>query len=140
MTARRLTAVALLAASALAIVWSAGALRSATAYEEAVESVTRLALGQGDGGDMVRATQAIERSRSFGPDTRAGRLEALLLVATGRPRRGAALAEAVVAAEPENLAAWGILFQATRRLDSARSREALRRIRELDPLTAGAGA
>lgn len=140
MTARRLTAVALLVASALAIVWSAGALRSATAYNEAVETAARLQLGQGDSGDVEHATEAVERSGSFGPDTRAKRAEALLLLATGRPRQAAALAEAVVAKEPENLDAWGILFQATRRLDPARSREALRRARELNPLTGRPGS
>jgi predicted Zn-dependent protease len=139
MTARRLAAAALLVASVLAIVWSAGALRSTTAYDKAVETAARLRLGQGDKGDVERATEAVERSRSVGPDTRARRAEALLLLATGRPRRAAALAEAVVAEEPENLDAWGILFQATRRLDPGRSREALRRARELNPLTGRSG-
>ena len=140
MTARRLTAAALLVASALAIAWCAGALRSATVYEEAVETAARLQLGQGERGDVERATEAIERSRSFGPDTREKRAQALLLLATGRPRQAAELAEMVVAKEPDNLDAWGILFQATRRVDPDRSREALRRARELNPLAGRPGA
>ena len=56
------------------------------------------------------------------------------LLSAGRPAAAAEAAERLVQSEPENLFAWGLLAEATRASDPARSREAARAIRRLNPL------
>jgi hypothetical protein len=134
---RLLTRVVLLVAALAVMGWTFGAMRSTDAYNEAIETSARIQFGAA--GDGRQARDAIDRSRRFGPDTRAVRARAFLLLATRHPRRAAAVAERVIGREPDNLDAWGILYEATRQFDRRRSREALRRARELNPLTGWPG-
>jgi hypothetical protein len=126
--------VLLLLASLAAIGWSIAAMRATDAFNDAVRITGLIQFGAAQPGDRERARDAIERSRQFGPDTRAMRAEAFLLLATGQPRRAAARAQDVIRREPESLDAWGILYEAARQFDQARAREALRRAQELNPL------
>lgn len=129
-----LTRAALALVSVLVVVWLVGSLRSTTAYEEALALAAQIQFSGGQEGGFQQAQGNIERSRRFGPDTRALRVRALLLLAVGRQAAAAATAERLVRLEPENLDAWGILFEATRQVDPERSNEALRRARRLNPL------
>lgn len=129
-----LTRAALALVSVLVVVWLVGSLRSTTAYEEALALTAQIQFSGGQEGGFQQAQENIRRSRRFGPDTRALRVRALLLLAVGRQAAAAATAERLVRLEPENLDAWGILFEATRQADPSRSNEALRRARRLNPL------
>ncbi len=53
----------------------------------------------------------------------------------GRPRSAARVAETVVREEPDNITAWGVLGQATKRTDRRRSARAAAEIRRLNPLS-----
>jgi predicted Zn-dependent protease len=81
------------------------------------------------------AEKDLEDARFLNPDTRPLLAEGALLAAQGGSRapEGLALLERAVRREPDNLVAWGVLAEATRRLDPERSREARRRVRELSP-------
>jgi hypothetical protein len=96
-------------------------LRSARIVEDvrqnraAPDAISRLE--QADGLTLDRTTPQLERAN--------------LLLVNGRPREAAAIGEALVAREPENPFAWGILGLACEEIDPARSREALREQRRL---------
>jgi hypothetical protein len=62
-----------------------------------------------------------------------------LLLASGRPREATAVADAIVADEPDNVAGWILVDAAARAThDTGRAQFAFRRIRQLNPLIAGA--
>jgi Tfp pilus assembly protein PilF len=106
----------LLAAGALALaVWAGGELRVAILTER---------------GGEERLLRAARSTRATDPEYR---------LATARLFRGdragaAAVAENVVAQEPENGAAWKLLAQALRELDPGRAAAAQARYRELEPV------
>lgn len=84
---------------------------------------------------VADAERALEDARFLNPDTRPLLVEGALLAAQGgrRAREGIDMLELAVRREPDNLVAWGVLAEATRRLDPARSRAARARARELSP-------
>jgi predicted Zn-dependent protease len=84
---------------------------------------------------VEEAERALADARFRNPDTRPLLVEGSLLAARGgrRAREGIELLERAVRREPDNLLAWGVLADATRRLDPARSRVARQRARELSP-------
>jgi predicted Zn-dependent protease len=84
---------------------------------------------------VEEAEDALEDARFLNPDTRPLLVEGSLLAAQGgrRAEEGIELLERAVRREPDNLVAWGVLADATRRLDPARSRVARQRARELSP-------
>lgn len=104
-------------------------------------------LGLGERGERLAATpdltpaqaaeaeEALEDQRFLNPDTRPLLVQGALLARRGgsRAREGIELLEEAVRREPDNLLAWGVLADATRRLDPERSRAARRRARELSP-------
>jgi hypothetical protein len=116
----------------LAIAWLAINLRGYTLSERG----ERLAATATATPAQVReAEQALEDARVLNPDTRPLLVEGSLLAAQGgrRAQEGIDLLERAVRQEPDNVVAWGVLAEATQRLDPARSRQARRRARELSP-------
>jgi predicted Zn-dependent protease len=81
------------------------------------------------------AEHALEDARFLNPDTRPLLVEGSMLAARGgaRAREGLELLELAVRREPDNLVGWGVLADATRRLDPACSRAARRRALRLSP-------
>jgi hypothetical protein len=130
---RRVFARVIVGAVALvALAWLAVNVRNLDRFEEG----ERLALAQGTTPAQVEeAARLLEDSRLLNPDTRPMLSKGALLVARGdgRAREGLALLEEAVRREPDNVFAWGVLADATRRLDPARSRAARERVRELSP-------
>jgi predicted Zn-dependent protease len=82
--------------------------------------------------DLHRLTQA----RLLDPSSYWQLARASYSLQSGNPRRAATVAEALVRDEPQNPYAWGILRDATRRSDPARSARAAAEIRRLNPLGA----
>jgi predicted Zn-dependent protease len=124
--------LAIAAVAVLAITWLGTNLRGYTLSERA----ERVAATADATPAQVRAAERdLEDARFLNPDTRPLLVEGALLAGRGgsRAREGVALLELAVRREPDNLVAWGVLADATRRLDPARSREARRRARELSP-------
>jgi predicted Zn-dependent protease len=101
-----------------------------------VERGERLAAAPGATPAQIReAEDALEDARFLNPDTRPLLVEGSLLAAQGgsRAREGIELLELAVRREPDNVLAWGVLADATRRLHPARSRAARERTLELSP-------
>lgn len=59
------------------------------------------------------------------------------LILDGDQRRAARAAEQLVRDEPQNLFAWGTLYQATKKDDPERAAQAAREIKQLNPLGSG---
>ena len=86
--------------------------------------------------DYDRAHDAFRAASFLNPDTTPEVGRALLYKAQRDQRRAVATIEAVLAHEPDNLAAWGVLYAFTREPDPAAARRALDERRRLDPLAA----
>jgi predicted Zn-dependent protease len=89
--------------------------------------------------DFDRADRDFRAARALNPDTTPDVNRAFLLQAAGRRDQAVALLEDVLRREPDNLNAWGVLFQFTRDQDPATADRARAARRRLDPLSARGG-
>jgi predicted Zn-dependent protease len=98
--------------------------------------------------DGVKAAQArdfdaadadFRAARALNPDTTPDVNRAFLLQAAGRRDQAVALMRDVLRREPDNLNAWGVLFQFTRAHDPATADRARAARRRLDPVSARGG-
>lgn len=89
--------------------------------------------------DFARADADFRAARLLNPDTQPDLSRAFRNPRAGRRRGADALVEAVLAREPDNLAAWGLLFTFARDHDQAAVDRALAARRRLDPLSARGG-
>ena len=123
-------AVALVALVALG--WLAVMERDAVFQQRGLRAAGKLS----EPGNAARAQQAFDAARLMNPDTDpvVGRA-VVYLVREQRPR-AAALLEDVVRAEPDNLAAWTVLYNVSLGHDQATARRALAARVRLDPLCA----
>jgi predicted Zn-dependent protease len=87
-------------------------------------------------GNATRAESAFRRARALSPDTAPDVGRALLYLALGRRDEAASLLEGVLRREPENLTAWGVLFNVARERDPATMERAAAARRRLDPVSA----
>jgi hypothetical protein len=87
-------------------------------------------------GNAGRAERAFRDARLLTPDTAPDVSRAFLLRATGRRDEATALLDDVVAREPDNLTAWGVLATFARGRDATAVARALAARRRLDPLSA----
>jgi predicted Zn-dependent protease len=125
-----LARVALAALAVLALAYLSVALRNVVLTERA----HRLAALPDPTADQVdEAERLFERARLLDPDTRPLLLEGELLTRRAKRAEGLALVEQAVEQEPDNLLAWGVLAEVTRKADPARARAAEARRRELSP-------
>jgi predicted Zn-dependent protease len=116
----------------VACLWLAAGLRSARLQAEADK---RLPAARVDDALVRHKRDLLDDARRLNPDPRPDISEAQLLLFIHRDREAVRLLEDVVRREPENFEAWRGLAQATLRVDPERSREALRRSQELNPLS-----
>lgn len=86
--------------------------------------------------DAARAEAALRDARRLNPDSSPDVGRAVLYEGRGERERSAALIESVLRREPENLAAWALLYRLTRTRDPAAARRALAARARLDPLNA----
>ena len=124
--------VALALVAVVAVAWLGLNLRELGQSERAERLA---ALPAPTAAQVAEAEQALEDARFLSPDTRPLLVEGALLARQGgrRAREGIELLELAARREPDNLLVWGVLADATRRLDPARSRAAQARARELSP-------
>ena len=87
-------------------------------------------------GNLARADAALRGAQRRSPDTEPELRRAFLYVGAGRPTQAAAILEGILRQEPDNLAAWGALFNVARDRDAAAADRALDARRRLDPLRA----
>ena len=125
-----LARVALAALALVAIGYLAVGLRNVVLAERG-ESLA--ALPEPTPAQVDESENLMERVRLLDPDTRPLLVEGALLAANGREEEGLALVEEAVEREPDNVLAWSVLAEVTRRTDPQRSREAQARQRELSP-------
>jgi hypothetical protein len=122
--------LALAAMAVVALAYLAVGLRNVVLTDRAGELA---ALPDPTPMQVDEAERLLERARLLDPDTRSLLLEGALLAAHGDQREGVALAERAVRREPDNVLAWGVLAEITRRVDPERSRAAAARRSELSP-------
>ncbi len=118
--------------AALALAWLGLMERDRRLLDGAVALSGRVELPA----DVARAERQLLASRRLNPDTAPELARSALYLGNGRPDRAATVLRQVVRSEPDNLLAWGRLYQLVRRTDPATAREALVNYRRLDPVGA----
>jgi predicted Zn-dependent protease len=87
-------------------------------------------------GNFARAESDFRGARLLSPDATPDISRAVLYYGAGRRSAAAALLEDVLRREPDDLTAWGVLFQVTNGHDPAAAARALAMRRRLDPVGA----
>jgi hypothetical protein len=99
--------------------------------------LARAQSGKISSAELERGREAFQRARRFNADTTPSLHEAFLLANVGRDRESLALAEGVVADEPDNRDAWIFVYQAAQAVgDRATEARAARAVRALSPQNA----
>lgn len=127
-----LARVLVLVLALLAAAWLAVALRDVRLQEEGIRLLQQSPPRPGAALERFRDAQRWNASRQ------PRQFEAAALFLDGRREAAIAMIEEVLAAEPENRAAWILLASWTRGTDEARSAQAARRAAELDGEAANA--
>ena len=86
--------------------------------------------------EFPRAESDFRGARLLNPDTAPDLNLSYVYAVSSRPDRAVATLESVLAREPANRSAWGVLEQFTRERDPATARRARAALRRLDPLNA----
>ena len=116
----------------LVVAWLGVMLRDARLQAGAVEAAGRLEAP----GDVDRAATDFRAARLLNPDTAPDVGLALLYQTEGRREQATALLEDVLEREPDNLTAWGLLYNVARTEDPATAQRAFDARRRLDPIRA----
>ena len=116
----------------LAIAWLGVLERDTTLQDRGVALSGRLS----EPGNAARAERAFLAARRLNPDTTPDVGRAFLYLARERRPEAKALLEEVLRREPDNLTAWGVLYNVSRGHDPATARRALAAQARLDPLSA----
>lgn len=124
------TGVALVAA--LVLVWLGVMERDVRLEAQGTELSTKLAAA----GTLARSDAKLRAAQQLNPDTGPELKRAFLYIGAGRVGHAAAILEGILRREPDNLAAWGALFNVARDRDPAAADRALAARRRLDPLHA----
>jgi hypothetical protein len=130
MTAR----IALAAVAVIVLMWVGVALRNAIVLEDAGNVIFRAE--PRSRAEVDRSLSRIKSSEFLNPDPTGKIARARFLLLDDRPREALRLVDQVVADEPDNLAAWSIVYVAAREVDPARARQAVVAITRLDPVGA----
>ena len=124
--------VAVAAVALLVIGWLAVQQRDVVLEERGVELSGQLS----EPGNAARADRAFREAQLLNPDTTPDVGRAFVLLAGERRGEAKALLEEVLRREPDNLTAWGVLYNVSRESDPATARRALAARARLDPLSA----
>ena len=124
--------VAVAAVAVAALAWLGVLERDVRLQARGVRAAQQLAVP----GNAARAEAAFRDARLLNPDTTPDVLRAYLYQGRGQPARAAALISGVVRREPDNLAAWAVLYNLTRASDPPTAQRALSARARLDPLAA----
>jgi hypothetical protein len=116
----------------LAIAWLAVMERDTVLQDRGVALSGRLS----EPGNAARAERSFRSARLLNPDTTPDVGRAFLYLARERRSDATALLADVLRREPDNLTAWGVLYNVSRGHDPANARRALAARARLDPLSA----
>ena len=87
-------------------------------------------------GNFARADAGFRAARLLNPDTTPDQDRAILYEGAGRSAAATGLVQDVLRREPDNLAAWALLYTFARDRDPALARQAVDARRRLDPFNA----
>ena len=124
--------IAVAAVAVVALAWLGVMERDARRQAEGIAAAGRLHVP----GSFARAEDDLRAARLLNPDAAPDFARAVLYQGAGRPAQALALLERVVRREPDNLAAWGLLYSVTREPEPEIARRALAAKRRLDPVNA----
>ncbi|HZJ29746.1 MAG TPA: hypothetical protein VFD37_07145 [Solirubrobacterales bacterium] len=127
-----LTRILLVAIALPALCWVAILTRDQVVGQPALDRLE--AQVNASGTELRRDLRRLRDADLLTPDTTWRIGEAKVWLRGFQPRRAAAAAERVVAAEPESYEAWGLLYAATHSIDRRRAAQALARMERLNPL------
>jgi cytochrome c-type biogenesis protein CcmH/NrfG len=116
----------------LVIGWLGVQQRDTVLEQRGVELSGRLS----EPGNAARADRAYRDAGLLNPDTTPDVGRAFVFLAGERRGEAKALLEEVLRREPDNLTAWGVLYNVSRENDPATARRALAARARLDPLSA----
>jgi hypothetical protein len=124
----------LIAVAFLVVAWLGLSLRATRLEAEGRDVVDRAQRGEITRAEVEQGLDDLRRARRFNADKDVLLAEVALLTEAGRADAAAALAERVVADEPDNLDAWVFLYLgAVLTRDDARRARALRAVASLNP-------
>jgi predicted Zn-dependent protease len=124
--------VSLALVAVLVLGWLGVMERDARLQQRGVEAAGRLSVA----GNVARAEAAFRDARLLNPDTTPDVGRALAYLGAERRTEATAVLEDVLRREPENLTAWGVLFNVARKGDPATAARAIAARRRLDPVSA----
>ena len=129
----------LLVLSLAAVAWMALSIRALDLEAEGRAVAARAQDTQITAAELERGRSAFESARRFNADKTPALHEAFLMLTVGRVRDALALAEDVVADEPDNRGAWSVVYRTAQALDArATEARAVRALRAIDPQNARA--
>ena len=129
-----LARVALGLVAAFVLAWLAVMERDARLQARGIAAAERIAVA----GNVERAEDDLRAASFLNPDTAPDVGRAAVYNAAGRWRESIALLDDVLRREPDNIAAWGVLYLVARDRDPAAAERAINARRRLDPLRARA--
>ena len=124
--------IAVVAVAVAALAWLGVMERDARLQADGIAAAGRLHVP----GSLSRAEDDLRAARFLNPDAAPDFARAVLYQGAGRPRQAYALLERMVRREPDDLAAWGLLYTVTREREPDVARQALAAQRRLDPVNA----
>jgi hypothetical protein len=134
LTTQVLRRSALVLLALLAISWLALSLRGTRLEAQGGEVVDQAQRGEISRDELDAGLEDLRRARRFNADKQPILREAALLADAGRHQEAVALAEEVVASEPENLDGWILLYLgALVTDDKRRAARALGKLQDLNP-------
>jgi hypothetical protein len=126
--------IVLVTAAVAILAWLTVMERDMRLEKRGIDTASKMVVSGRLGSDGFRSAEADFRAARFlSADATPDLHRAVLYDVHGRVRRATALLEDVVRREPENLAAWNILYSLTRERDPALARRAAAARRRLDP-------
>jgi len=126
--------ILLAAVAVIVIAWLGVALRDAIVLQDAGSVLFKTPPPPQS--EFDRALDRMESSDFLNPD-QTGKIDrARFLLLHDDPKGALALADQVVADEPENLAGWSVVYLAGQKVDPARAQAAVVAITRLDPVSA----
>jgi predicted Zn-dependent protease len=128
----RIAAIAVVAAGLPAAGWL-GVQERAAGAEAELDALAFDSRGEVGEAQLGEGRELLRTARRLNPDRRPDLYEAVLLGRAGRKPEAVAVLRRVVAAEPENVEAWGLLATPATGADASLAARARSRLRELSP-------
>jgi hypothetical protein len=126
--------ILLAAVAVVVLAWTAVALRDAIQLQSAGDVLFRTP--PPSQAEFDKALTKMKDSDFLNPDPTGKIDRARFLLLHDKPKQALALADGVVGDEPDNIAAWAVVYQSAALVDPARAEQAKLAIFRLDPQSA----